>query len=50
MIENWKKYADNGKLFTALLTDLSKVFDKDTMTNILHFMNYSVKGWVSFNT
>ena len=27
MIENWKHSADNGKVFGALLTDLSKAFD-----------------------
>ena len=27
VIEKWKKSVDNGKTFTALLTDLSKAFD-----------------------
>ena len=27
MIENWKKSADKGKTFAALLTELSKTFD-----------------------
>ena len=27
MLEKWKKSADNGKDFEALLTDLSKAFD-----------------------
>ena len=27
MIQKWKKSLENGKTFTALLTDLSKAFD-----------------------
>ena len=27
MIEKWKKAVDNGKVFGALLRDLSKAFD-----------------------
>ena len=27
MIEKWKKFADKGKTFAALLTELSKTFD-----------------------
>ena len=27
MLEKWKKYVDKGKVFRALLTDLSKAFD-----------------------
>ena len=27
MLEKWKRFIDNGKMFGALLTDLSKVFD-----------------------
>ena len=27
MIENWKKYLDQGRYYSALLTDLSNVYD-----------------------
>ena len=27
IIEKWKKFVDNGKIFAALLTDLAKAFD-----------------------
>ena len=28
MLETWKRFVDKGKVFGALLTDLSKAFDR----------------------
>ena len=44
MIEKWKKAADNGKVFGALLTNLSKAFDC-----LLHDLTIAKLNSCSFN-
>ena len=36
MIEKWKKTVDNGGVFGALLTDLSKAFDYMMIFDCIH--------------
>ena len=40
MLEKWKKTVDNGNVFGALLTDLSKTFDCFPHNEIIAKLNY----------